>query len=360
MDRISRAAIGVVAGLLTACGSTVDSSVANALHADSLADASTPGSAGDAGAPAEGTFDASPEDPLSDATVPMSRGADAASPLLARDANPAGPDVVASGADVVVSRAPGVAAAHDVVIDPGTPHQTIAGFGASDVFLSGLTPAQARLFFDPVNGIGLSLLRVGIASSGFPLGSGALEDVTLATSYGASVWAAPWSPPASDKSNASEDNGGYLCASAPAQNCTAVAKASGAAALSVTPGSEMDVGDPVTTDSETDAGDSCEAGDEGGPCADDANEDADGSTDDDATAGQDDAVNAVPDDATAVPDDATAVPDDAGQDAQAGQDAGQAGHKTPAMFASPAPMRAVAPPPTTRAGRTSSRASPPG
>ena len=50
--------------------------------------------------------------------------------------------------------------------------QPIDGFGAADVWAGPLTPAQVTLFFDPVNGIGLSLLRIGIDVNGTPLGSG--------------------------------------------------------------------------------------------------------------------------------------------------------------------------------------------
>ena len=50
-----------------------------------------------------------------------------------------------------------------VTIDTATQYQTIDGFGASDAFSHGpLSAAQVTAFFDPTNGIGLSLLRIGI------------------------------------------------------------------------------------------------------------------------------------------------------------------------------------------------------
>ena len=61
-----------------------------------------------------------------------------------------------------------------------------------------------------MNGIGLSLLRIGIDVTGTPLGSGAYPDSIAAAKFGVKVWGAPWSPPAGDKSNDSEDNGGTL------------------------------------------------------------------------------------------------------------------------------------------------------
>lgn len=109
----------------------------------------------------------------------------------------------------------------DVIVDPGVVHQAIDGFGASDAFASNaLTPLQAALLFDSTSGIGLSMLRVGIDVNGETMGSGALSDVKLAASYGAIVWATPWSPPAADKDNGNEDDGGYLCAGAGQGVCT--------------------------------------------------------------------------------------------------------------------------------------------
>ena len=100
----------------------------------------------------------------------------------------------------------------DLVVDPSVPHQTIDGFGASDVWQGALTADQGRLFFDPANGVGLSILRIGIETDGTPMGSGAFADVKLAASYGAIVWAAPWSPPAAAKDNNNVNNGGHLLA----------------------------------------------------------------------------------------------------------------------------------------------------
>jgi glucuronoarabinoxylan endo-1,4-beta-xylanase len=98
----------------------------------------------------------------------------------------------------------------DVVVDPSTARQTIDGFGAADVWQGALTADQGKLFFDPANGIGLSILRIGIETNGTPMGSGAVADVKLAASYGAIVWAAPWSPPAAAKDNNNLNSGGHL------------------------------------------------------------------------------------------------------------------------------------------------------
>jgi len=87
-------------------------------------------------------------------------------------------------------------------------HQRIDGFGAADVWLNGLTDAQADLFFSPTNGIGLSILRVGIANDGTDIG--VYANATKAAARGAVVWGAPWSAPGAWKDNGSTTNGGHL------------------------------------------------------------------------------------------------------------------------------------------------------
>ncbi len=105
-----------------------------------------------------------------------------------------------------------------VTIDPGQPHQTMDGFGASDAFsFAPLNAAQVTAFFDPVNGIGLSLLRIGISPNGTPLGVGAYPDAIAAHPFGVKVWAAPWSPPGAEKSNGTANNGGSLNSTAYSQ-----------------------------------------------------------------------------------------------------------------------------------------------
>ena len=84
------------------------------------------------------------------------------------------------------------------------------GFGAADVWMSPITDAQADTFFDANKGIGLSLLRIGISTTGANLAN--WSDATKAQARGAAVWAAPWSPPAGDKDNGTTTNGGHLVA----------------------------------------------------------------------------------------------------------------------------------------------------
>ncbi|MCL2449106.1 MAG: hypothetical protein FWD17_09175 [Polyangiaceae bacterium] len=100
----------------------------------------------------------------------------------------------------------------DVVVNLGTTYQTMVGFGAADVYSPGgaLSSSRGTLFFDPDAGIGLSILRVGIETDGGILGGGGYADIKLAASYGAIVWATPWSPPAADKDNNDVNDGGHL------------------------------------------------------------------------------------------------------------------------------------------------------
>jgi glucuronoarabinoxylan endo-1,4-beta-xylanase len=70
--------------------------------------------------------------------------------------------------------------------------------------------AQQTLLFDPVNGIGLTLLRVGIESASGTsviMGTAGLTDGPAITKFGGKVWAAPWSPPATDKNNDNVNGG---------------------------------------------------------------------------------------------------------------------------------------------------------
>jgi glucuronoarabinoxylan endo-1,4-beta-xylanase len=86
--------------------------------------------------------------------------------------------------------------------------QRIDGFGASDALNSPLSDAEADVFFSASKGIGLSILRVGIDSSGNNMS--AYSNATKAAARGAIVWAAPWTAPAAWKDNGSEVNGGHL------------------------------------------------------------------------------------------------------------------------------------------------------
>jgi len=91
----------------------------------------------------------------------------------------------------------------------GSPAQTIEGFGGSTAWMPELTTAQANALFS--NGdnqqMGLSLLRVRIDPGGSGNWGTELANAQEASARGASIFATPWTPPASMKSNDSTVGG---------------------------------------------------------------------------------------------------------------------------------------------------------
>jgi glucuronoarabinoxylan endo-1,4-beta-xylanase len=87
-----------------------------------------------------------------------------------------------------------------IVVPFGNPQQAIDGFGAAEAWVPTITDAQADLFFGTTIGIGLSMLRLGIAPDGTLLsGSWGTAQKALARNPSLLVWGTPWSPPAADK-----------------------------------------------------------------------------------------------------------------------------------------------------------------
>ena len=103
--------------------------------------------------------------------------------------------------------------------DPGTAislnasetYQTIAGFGGANQMWGNTFPTDgdiAKAYGTDENELGFTIFRVRIASN--PDEWSSFVDVALeAQSYGATIIASPWSPPANLKSN-DNDIGGYL------------------------------------------------------------------------------------------------------------------------------------------------------
>jgi len=127
-----------------------------------------------------------------------------------------GTDSGSSSGSYTGTKTPGMAQAGDITVAPGTTYQVVDGFGQADVWQGSSSAAMQTLLFDPVNGIGLTLLRIGIdGTSGSPniMGAAAYADGQACVKYAGSackVWAAPWSPPAGDKDNDNVNNGGHL------------------------------------------------------------------------------------------------------------------------------------------------------
>ena len=105
------------------------------------------------------------------------------------------------------TKPPGTPQPGDVSVNPGVTHQVVDGFGQADVWQGSSSTQLQTLLFDPVNGIGLTLLRIGIESASGTsvlMGNAAIADSQACVKYAGSackVWAAPWSPPASMKQN---------------------------------------------------------------------------------------------------------------------------------------------------------------
>ena len=69
----------------------------------------------------------------------------------------------------VGTKTPGTAQTGDISVNPSKTYQVVDGFGEADVWQGSSSTAMQTLLWDPVNGIGLNLLRVGIdGTSGSP------------------------------------------------------------------------------------------------------------------------------------------------------------------------------------------------
>lgn len=101
----------------------------------------------------------------------------------------------------------------DIVIDSRTTYQHVTGFGGfspSPQWQYWLNDTEMdKLFGKGDNQLGLNILRLYIANNKNYWGSG-VANAKRAKKYGAYVFASPWSPPASWKSNNSTSNGGAL------------------------------------------------------------------------------------------------------------------------------------------------------
>jgi glucuronoarabinoxylan endo-1,4-beta-xylanase len=107
----------------------------------------------------------------------------------------------------VGTKTPGTAQTGDITIDPAKSYQVVDGFGEADVWQNSSSAAMQTLLWDPVNGIGLNLLRIGIESvsgKSVLMGNAGTADGQACKKFSGDdckVWAAPWSPPAAMKNN---------------------------------------------------------------------------------------------------------------------------------------------------------------
>jgi glucuronoarabinoxylan endo-1,4-beta-xylanase len=106
------------------------------------------------------------------------------------------------------------AAQAQTTVNFGSTEQTIRGFGGSTAFLGEINNTDANALFS--NGddqqMGLSLLRIRIDPGGEGNWGTELSNAQMAAARGASIFATPWTPPASMKSNGSTIGGSLLTA----------------------------------------------------------------------------------------------------------------------------------------------------
>jgi glucuronoarabinoxylan endo-1,4-beta-xylanase len=114
------------------------------------------------------------------------------------------------------TKTPGTAQTGDITVNPATTYQIMDGFGIADVWQAKSTSnaAQRTLFWDPDQGIGMTILRVGIDETGKIMGDAGFVEAPDVVKFGGKVWAAPWSPTANLKDNNNINNGGHLLSSA--------------------------------------------------------------------------------------------------------------------------------------------------
>lgn len=99
------------------------------------------------------------------------------------------------------------------VVNLAQTDQTIEGFGINDMYLTTALTSIIPSLFDPTNGIGLSILRLGMDTAG----AGNLESTTMTSDIatvntaGGKVIGSVWTPPANCKTNDNANNGGQLC-----------------------------------------------------------------------------------------------------------------------------------------------------
>jgi glucuronoarabinoxylan endo-1,4-beta-xylanase len=113
-----------------------------------------------------------------------------------------------SGAAVGGGDGSGGSTPSGVAVKLDATHQTIQGFGVNTALMPSGKSVPINTIFDTTgtDGIGLSILRIGMNSNGSLTGSGIAE----ARAKGAKIIGSTWSPPANCKSNNSTQNGGHL------------------------------------------------------------------------------------------------------------------------------------------------------
>jgi glucuronoarabinoxylan endo-1,4-beta-xylanase len=138
----------------------------------------------------------------------------------------------------------------DVTVQLDKTYQTIQGFGINTALASGSIPVSTMFSTTGADGLGFSILRVGMNTDGSLTGSGISE----AKAAGAKIIGSCWSAPANCKSNNSTKDGGYLkdtCYDSWSTTIANFASQQGLYAMSIANESDFAScpGNPVCTDS---------------------------------------------------------------------------------------------------------------
>jgi len=116
----------------------------------------------------------------------------------------------ATGGEGTGGDATGGVPSTDVTVQLAQTHQTIDGFGINDTW-NALTDAQAREMFDVNEGIGLTILRVGMSPQGTFYNNNEASSIAAAKKYGATtIIGSTWSPPGNCKTDGTTQSGGHL------------------------------------------------------------------------------------------------------------------------------------------------------
>jgi O-glycosyl hydrolase len=113
--------------------------------------------------------------------------------------------------------------ANAVVVNFGSPAQVIRGFGGSEAFFGTLPSIQINTLYGTAPGdLGLSIMRVRIAPTAWNTATqtadtsawtAELSNAAAAQALGATIFATPWTPPASMKDNGNVNEGSLIPAS---------------------------------------------------------------------------------------------------------------------------------------------------
>ncbi len=121
--------------------------------------------------------------------------------------------------------------------------QEMAGFGINNAWAPGMSNAEADALFNTTgNGIGLSILRIGMGSNGAHFNNASLADISKAKARDVKyIIGSTWSPPANCKDNSSENDGGHMLTSCYESWATTIAKfAKDNSLYAMSPGNEPD------------------------------------------------------------------------------------------------------------------------